>query len=110
MILGYAARNAVSPKVNPDQIAKFRALAHQQDPGLKAKMPLYTNAVSQIASRIEGLDADRRRAAHEDLNQQLLGPVSTALRSGQTAPAVTAIGEHLKKLAGQYGVPVPPGV
>jgi hypothetical protein len=107
MILGYAARNAISPKVNSQHLQKFQDMAHREDPSLKAQMGDYHGVGGQIASRIEGLDQDRRRMAHEDLNQNLLGPVSAALASGKAAQAVQAIRGHLQKLAQQHGVPLP---
>lgn len=107
MILSYAARNALTPKANAQHIAQFEQMAHQQNPGLKADMPHFQNVGSQIAARIEGLDPDRRRMAHDDLNQNILGHVSSALASGQTAQAVQAIRGHLQKLAQQHGIPIP---
>jgi hypothetical protein len=107
MILSYAARNAIAPKANAQHIAKFEQMAHKENPQLRQDMPHFQNVGGQIASRIEGLDQDRRRMAHEDLNQNLLGHVSSALASGKTAPAVQAIRAHLEKLAQQHGVPIP---
>jgi hypothetical protein len=107
MILGYSHRNSISPKVGPEHIAKFQQLAMQQNPGLANEMKHYHNVGGQIASRIEGLDQDRRRMAHDDLNQNLLSHVQSGLASGQTAPAVAAIRAHLQKLAQQHGVPLP---
>lgn len=109
MILGYASRNAISPKVNAQHIAQFTQMAHQQDPALAARMPLYRHVAGQIASRIEGLDPDRRRLAHEDLNQNMLSHVATGLATGKAAAAVRAIHGHVHKLAKQYGISVPPG-
>jgi hypothetical protein len=106
MILGYAARNAVNPFANAGHIDKFTQLAHKQDPQLAQKMPAYRKIAGEVASRLEGLDPDRRRLAHDDLNRNLLKHVSTALTTGQTKPAIQAIHSHLHKLAGQYGVPV----
>lgn len=107
MILGYAARNALAPKVNPEMLAKFQAMAQKENPGLAAEMPGYHEVGGQIAQRIDTLDQDRRRMAHDDLNQNLLGHVQSALASGKTAAAVQAIRGHLQKLAQQHGVQVP---
>lgn len=107
MILGYAARNAMTPKVNPEMLAKFQAMAHKENPGLAAEMPHYQGVGQQIAQRIDTLDPDRRRLAHDDLNQNLLGHVQGALAAGKAAPAVQAIRAHLQKLAQQHGVAIP---
>jgi hypothetical protein len=107
MILGYGARNAISPKVGAQHLDQFQKMAHQQDPGLAARMPLYHKVAGEVTSRMEGLNPDSRRLAHEDINQNMLSHVATALKTGKTAPAVSAIQGHLQKLAQQYGVPVP---
>ena len=109
MILGYSSRNAINPKATAEHIAKFQQLAMKQDPSLAAKMPLYHKVAGELASRIEGLDPDRRRLAHEDLNQNILHHVSQALTTGQTQPAVKAIREHVIRLAQKHGVALPPG-
>jgi hypothetical protein len=110
MLLGYTTRNAISPKVSQQHIDQFQKMSHAQDKTLPSVMSHYHNLAGQIASRIEGLDPDRRRLAHDDLNQNLLAHVATALKTGKTARAVAAIGAHLKKLAQQHGVAVPPGL
>jgi hypothetical protein len=107
MILGYAARNAISPRVTPQHIAQFQSMVNKEHPTLAPEMPHYHAVGSQVASRIEGLDPDRRRMAHQDLNDNLLAHVSTALKTGKTGPAVQAIRAHLTKLAAQHGVPLP---
>lgn len=107
MILGYAARNALTPKVNPEMIAKFQAMAQKESPSLAAEMPNYHEVGGQIAQRIDTLDPERRRVAHADLNDNLLEQVAQALASGTTGKSVQAIRGHLEKLATQYGVPIP---
>lgn len=107
MILGYARRNSITPKVSDQHIQQFTQMAHKEDPNLSAQMGDYHNVGGQIASRIEGLDSDRRRLAHEDLNQNLLGPVQQALATGKAAAAVQQIRNHMMKLAQQHGVPIP---
>lgn len=107
MILSYAARNALTPKASPQHIAQFEQMAHKENPGLAADMPHFQNVGSQIAQRIDTLDPERRRLAHDDLNQNILGHVSSALASGKTAAAVQAIRGHLQKLAQQHGVQIP---
>lgn len=105
MILNYTARNAMNPKATAAHIDQFTKMAHQQDPALMNHMPMYHKVAKQISDRIEGLDQMRRQAAHQDLNDNLLGHVATALQTGQTAPAIHGIRQHLTKLAGMYGVP-----
>lgn len=107
MILSYAARNALTPKVNAEHIAKFQQMAQKENPGLAADMPHFQNVASQIAQRIDTLDPDRRRAAHDDLNSNLLEQVAQALAAGTTGKSVQAIRGHLEKLAAQYGVAIP---
>lgn len=107
MILNYAHRNAITPHVTPEHIAKFEQMAHAEDPGLKARMPLYHKVAGDVSRRIEGLDPDRRRLAHDDLNHNMLSHVKAALATGKTKAATKAIEGHLRKLAGQYGVQMP---
>lgn len=104
MILGYAARNAMTPKVNPEHLAEFAQMAQKENPGLAGEMPDYQGVGSQIAQRIETLDPDRRRVAHEDLNDNLLEHVAQALASGTTGKSVDAIRSYLGKLADRFGV------
>jgi hypothetical protein len=107
MILQYAHRNAVTPSVTPEHIDQFSKLAQTQDPDLAKRLDTYRSVASQIADRIDTLDPARRKAAHDDLNANLLAHVKTALASGQTKQALAAIKTHLTTLAKQHGVPIP---